>query len=223
MSPLDTAIVPIRSGLRVKSREAREPDLRAGYGRAMPRPPRIGDDGDFFHVTTRGNRRSLIFHGDEDRVLMSALLNRTVARYGWVCHAHAFLGNHLHLLVETPTFNLSAGMQYLFGRYGQIFNERHSYGGHVFQGRFRSARIESQSHLLEVCRYIPLNAVHAGIVRRPEAWKWSSYRATAGIARPPRFLTVSFVLSLFDDDPVRARAAYRRFVAQGLVPAMSGV
>jgi putative transposase len=189
----------------------------------MPRPLRLGDDGDFFHVTSRGNRRGLIFLGASDRILFSALLNKTVPRYGWICHAHAFLGNHLHLLVETPTFNLSAGMQYLCGRYGQIFNHRQSHVGHVFQGRFKSERIETESHLLETCRYIALNPVRAGLVARPEGWIWSSYRPTAGIARAPKFLTVERVLQLFDADPMRARIAYRRFVADGLRPAMSGV
>ena len=189
----------------------------------MPRPLRVGNDGDFFHVAARGNRRGPVFHGDGDRALLASLLNKTVPRYGWICHAHAFLGNHFHLLVETPTFNLSAGMQYLNGRYGQIFNDFHSYSGHVFEGRFKSKHVESESHLLEVCRYIALNPVRAGLVKRPDAWRWSSYRATAGSGPRARFLTVDTVLALFSDDPVRARAEYRRFVADGLLSDVSGV
>jgi REP element-mobilizing transposase RayT len=189
----------------------------------VPRPLRTGNDGDFFHVSSRGNRRGSVFHGDSDRALLAALLNKTVPRYAWICHAFAFLGNHFHLLVETPTFNLSAGMQYLNGRYAQIFNHHHSYSGHVFEGRFKSKHVESESHLLECCRYIALNPVRAGLVRRPERWPWSSYRATAGIGPRAQFLTVDTVLALFDDDVRRARAAYRKFVADGLTSDVAGV
>ena len=189
----------------------------------MPRPLRTGEDGDVFHVTTRGNRQGLVFMDDADRILLAAFLKRTIPRYGWICHAFAFLGNHFHLLIETPTFNLSAGMQYVCGRYGQSFNQRHGHIGHVFQGRFKSKHVMSDEHFLECSRYIELNAVRAGLVRRPDAWPWSSYRATAGLGRRPAFLTVDTVLELFDADVRRARAAYRRFVADGLRADMAGV
>ena len=43
----------------------------------------------------------------------------------WVCHAYYLMGNHYHLLVETPEANLSSGMRQLNGVYTQDFNRRY--------------------------------------------------------------------------------------------------
>jgi len=60
-----------------------------------------------------------------------------------------------------------------------------------------------------------LNPVRAKVVDHPRQHRWSSYRATAGEAEPPEYISVQWILSQFDRDPVRARAAYRRFVKEG--------
>jgi hypothetical protein len=89
--------------------------------------------------------------------------------------------------------------------------------GHLFKQRFHDEPINSEAHLLEVCRYIVLNPVMAGVCERPEDWPWSSYRASAGLAFAPAFLTVDEFLGLFGTRPGQARMAYREFVQDGLV------
>jgi len=106
-------------------------------------------------------------------------------------------------------------MQLLNGIYTQRFNRRHGRVGHVLQGRFKAILVERESHLLELTRYVVLNPVRAKVVRHPRQYRWSSYRATAGEAEPPEFLSVEWILSQFDEDLVRAHAAYRRFVKEG--------
>ncbi len=91
------------------------------------------------------------------------------------------MSNHYHLVIETPEGNLSRGMRQLNGVYTQRYNRRHERVGHLFQGRYKAIVIDKESHLLEVCRYVVLNPVRAGMVKRPEQWRWSSFRATAGI------------------------------------------
>ena len=76
--------------------------------------------------------------------------------------------------------------------------------------------MEKESHLLELARYVVLNPVRAGAVKHPREHRWSSYRATAGEEAPAPFLTVEWILSQFDGNLKRARAAYRRFVMEGL-------
>ncbi len=78
------------------------------------------------------------------------------------------MGNHYHLLIETPDGNLSEGMRQLNGIYTQKFNRSHARVGHVFQGRFKSIVVEKDSHLLELCRYVVLNPVRAGMARHPK-------------------------------------------------------
>jgi Transposase IS200 like len=92
------------------------------------------------------------------------------------------MDNHYHLLVETPKANLSLGMRQLNRIYTQNFNRRHNRAGHLFQGRFKAILVEKESYLMELCRYIVLNPVRVKGKVGVGAWKWSSYRATAGLA-----------------------------------------
>jgi hypothetical protein len=126
------------------------------------------------------------------------------------------MDNHYHLLIETPDGNLSLGMRQLNGVYTQSFNRRYRKSGHVFQGRYKAVLIQKDSHLLEVGRYIVLNPVRAGMAKKPEAWVWSSYRATAGLERPHPCLTVGWILSQFGAKRKTATAKYRRFVEEGI-------
>ena len=126
------------------------------------------------------------------------------------------MGNHYHLVIETPEPNLSRGLKRLHGTYTQWFNRRHHRVGHVLQGRFKSILVEKESYLQELCRYVVLNPVRAGLVTTASVWPWSSYRATAGSHPAPDWLDQAAVLALFDRDRTRARRAYQRFVADGV-------
>lgn len=72
-------------------------------------------------------------------------------------------------------------MRQLNGVYTQAFNRNHGRVGHLFQGRFKAILVEKDAYLLELCRYVVLNPVRANMVQRAKDWKWSSYRATAGL------------------------------------------
>ncbi len=125
------------------------------------------------------------------------------------------MGNHYHLLIETPEPNLVAGMRRLNGVYTQAFNRRHGRVGHVFQGRYKGILVDKESYGLELSRYIVLNPVRAQMVKRVADWAWSSYRATAGQGTVPAWLDAEWVLGQMGGrHPVRA---YGRFVQEGLV------
>lgn len=181
----------------------------------MARPLRVEFPGALYHITSRGNAGQSIFLDDEDRLTFLDILAEVVERYRFRCYGYCLMDNHYHLLVETPEANLSRGMRQLNGVYTQAFNRRHKRSGHLFQGRYKAILVEKGAYLLELARYIVLNPVRVGLVRQPGRWRWSSYRATAGLEEVPPFLEVGWLLSQFDRDPERARRAYRRFVAQG--------
>ncbi len=182
----------------------------------MARPLRLEHEGAVWHVTSRGNERKNIFRTDADRLLFLALLAEAVKRFRWVVHVYTLMTNHFHLVIETPEKTLSRGMQWLNGRYAQRFNKRHHRVGHLFQGRFHSELVQKESHLLELARYVVLNPVRAGMVERPEDYRWSSYRATAGLEAAPEWLTIEWVLQQFGRDPKGAAAAYAKFVDAGV-------
>ena len=182
----------------------------------MARPLRLEFPGAVYHLTARGNARQDVFLDDEDRARFLALLAREIGQQRWRCYAYCLMGNHYHLVIETPEPNLSTGMRRLNGAYTQAFNRGHGSVGHLFQGRYKSILVEREAYLMDLCRYVVLNPVRAGFATRVGDWRWSSYRATGLGATPPAWLDAAAVLARFGGDGATARAAYRRFVREGL-------
>ena len=175
----------------------------------MARPLRIEFSGALYHVTSRGNARQAIYISNDDRQQFLTLLQNTVERYNWYCHAYCMMDNHYHLLIETNSPTLSKGMKYLngTGTYTQYFNRQHQRVGHVFQGRFKAILVQKNSYLLELARYIVLNPVRAKMVRSANQWPWSSYRATAGFTNSVPCLTTDWLLAEFQTKKMKPNNA----------------
>ena len=157
-----------------------------------------------------------MYRDDGDRERWLRLLGKTVVLADWRLHAYVLMGNHYHLIVETPIPSLSRGMRHLNGIYTQGFNRRHERVGHLFQGRFKAILVEKDAHLLELLRYVVLNPVRAGLVRSARDWPWSSYRATVGEVPAPAWLDTAWSLAQFGDaTSPAARQRYREFVGEG--------
>ena len=161
-----------------------------------------------YHVTARGNAQDEIFLDKQDYRAFCDALSTTVERHRWLCHSYCLLPNHYHLLLETPEPNLGRGMLALNGTYARRFNWRYQRYGHVFQGPYGAVLLRDDDHLLEVCRYIALNPVRAGLADVPSKWPWSSYAALAGLREIPAFLHVDLAHRLLG-----GTAGYRDFVA----------
>jgi hypothetical protein len=124
--------------------------------------------------------------------------------------------NHFHLVVQTPEPNLSRGMHWLNTAYVVWFNRRHQRSGHLYGGRFKAFLIEKETYFTTVLRYVVLNPVRANMVARPEDYRWSSYRATAGLEDAPEWLDTAAALVPFAPDPKIAQTFYRDFVEQNV-------
>jgi putative transposase len=204
----------------------------------MARPVRMELADGWYHVTARGNERRPIFRDQADRQRFLELLKGVTERFGWGVHGYVLMGNHYHLLVQTPHANLSAGMQWLGVSYSVWFNRRHQRVGHLFQGRFHAVVLE-KAVAVEVSRYVHLNPVRlkrlglgkpdqrrhaAGLIDPPDAAiikqrihqlrheRWSSYRAYIGLENPPPWLTTSAVLSLLGGAAKLSARHYRQYV-----------
>ncbi len=182
----------------------------------MPRPKRIHYEGAVYHVTSRGNERRKIVADDSNRWMFVRLLGEMARENGVICHAWVLMDNHYHLLLETPAANLSLAMKHFNGVYTQKFNKKNHRVGHLFQGRYKALVVEKESYLKELCRYVVLNPVRAHMVKHPREWKWSSYRATAGLEKPEAWLEVDWILGQFGKERRRAQKAYRDFVEEGM-------
>jgi putative transposase len=182
----------------------------------MARPLRLEFPGAVYHIMSRGDRRRDIFADDVDRRNFLDTLAKEVAQQRWCLYAYCLMGNHYHLLVETPDANLVAGMRRLNGVYTQSFNRRHGLVGHVLQGRYKSVIVDRNAYLLELARYIVLNPVRAGLVDHAQDWSWSSYRVTAGFTLAPHWLSVDAITDQFGDQLMAAQRMYREFVHDGV-------
>lgn len=193
----------------------------------MARPLRIEFEGAIYHVSARGAARQAIFLDDHDCDEFLKRLHRNVADYGIRLYLYCLMGNHFHLMLETPRPNLGRFMQGLQTGYAVYFNRRHDRPGHLIQGRYKARLVEEELYLLRLSRYVHLNPVFAGAAKDLplrqridylRAYRWSSY---------PSYIGRSRRLDYVDYDPVLAdvaegsrsspEAAYRQFVERGLV------
>jgi len=182
----------------------------------MARPLRIEYAGALYHVTSRGDRQETIFEDDQDRKAFLNVLGEVISRFRWRCHAYCLMGNHYHLMIETPEGNLTKGMRQLNGVFTQWSNRRHKRSGHVFQGRYKAILVDRDSYFLELARYIVLNPVRAAMVKHPKQWQWSSYGATSGTAETLAWVTTDDLLAQFSKRRAAARRKYQDFVAEGM-------
>lgn len=184
----------------------------------MARKPRLEYAGAVYHVMNRGNRRQAIFRADGDRTCFLGALGEVCERTGWKVHAYVLMGNHYHLLLETPVPNLTAGMQWLQGTYTKRFNAAHREWGHLFQGRYKAVPVDAEDgYFLAVATYIHLNPARmkgydfAGA--RLEDYAWNSYPGYVRKRRREPWLCAERVLaSLHLGDTPAGRARFGEYM-----------
>ena len=178
----------------------------------MARPLRITYPGAFYHVTSRGNERKDVFKSKRDRERFLEYLESASQRYDAVVHAYCLMGNHYHLLMETPSGNLPQIMRHINGAYTTYFNVKRQRSGHLFQGRYKAILIDIDEYAKELSRYIHLNPVRARMVETPEEYEWSSYQYYIGKQKPPEWLHIDFILGYFGEKVSIAKKQYQQFV-----------
>ncbi|TQV78279.1 transposase [Exilibacterium tricleocarpae] len=146
----------------------------------MPRRARHYIADQPYHIVQRGNNRAACFMEPENYQCYLNLWRELADRYGVKVHAFCLMTNHIHFLA-TPTeaTSLSNTLKVVGSRYAQYINVKYKRTGTLWEGRHRASLIQSERYLLICYRYIELNAVRAGMVKRPEAYAWSSYMANA--------------------------------------------
>jgi REP element-mobilizing transposase RayT len=162
----------------------------------MARKLRLEFPGACYHVINRGNYRADIFRTEGARAAFESCLFETCTKSGWWLHAFVIMSNHYHLALETPAGNLVAGMQWLQATFANRFNKLRGERGHLFQGRYKALLVEPGGPLGQVCDYIHLNPVRAGLVPagRLGEFRHSSYWYLGQPKRRPGFLQVQTAL-----------------------------
>ena len=138
---------------------------------------RIQAPNTLLHIINRGNGKKVIFHDECDHLLFLELIQLYKKRYEINVYHYALMSNHIHLMVEaTLAMTISKFAQELFRRYSYRYNQKYHMVGHVWQARYRSIVIETESYYLRCGQSIELNPVRAGIALHPSEYPWSSYR-----------------------------------------------
>lgn len=176
----------------------------------MPHHPRIHAPGLLYHLMARGNNGRRVFLTSADYEAFLTALQTTRERYPFALYAYVLMPNHFHLLLEVREAPTGRVMQALLTSYARRFNRVHRRYGHVFQGRYRAIVCERDRYLVELVRYIHLNPVRAGLVKRPGDWPWSGHGEYLGTVKR----------RLINPGPVRGQlttpARYEAFVREGL-------
>jgi putative transposase len=146
----------------------------------MPRRTRMYLPGFPYHVVQRGNNREVCFIEPENYQLYLGLWEELSRRYGVAVHAYCLMTNHIHFLVTPDSRSaISNTLKVVGSRYAQYINRKYKRTGTLWEGRHRSSLLQSDRYLLTCYRYIELNPVRAGMVARPDEYRWSSYGVNA--------------------------------------------
>lgn len=154
----------------------------------MARKVRVEYEGAIYHVMSRGDRQEPIFRDDRDRIRFIETLGESCAKTRWQVHAWCLMGNHFHLVLETPDGNLSEGMKWFLGTYTGRFNRRHKVFGHLFSGRYKALIVDGSGdgYFRTVCDYVHLNPVRAKLLRPDQALQEFAWSSFPEYLKPPR-------------------------------------
>ncbi len=146
----------------------------------MARRLRVAPTGIPQHVIQRGNNRQVCFASEDDMRAYLSWLKEYAQKYKVHIHAWVLMSNHVHLLCTPQASDAVSRMMQALGRvYVRYFNHTYQRSGTLWEGRYKSCLVESESYLLQVYRYIELNPVRAGMVGDPGEYTWSSYPCNA--------------------------------------------
>jgi putative transposase len=174
----------------------------------MARQPRIEFKGACYHVMSRGDKREVIFQDDDDRRKFLEKTAEAVDKFNLKVLCYVLMDDHFHLLIETPEGNLSRCMHHVNSSYSNWFKSKYDIKGSVFQGRYRATLVEKNGYLLMLSAYIHLNPVRAGVVKKPENYRWSSFKRYVESDKKDRWLNTQELLNRVSN----RRQGYRKYV-----------
>ncbi|ATW26523.1 transposase [Candidatus Formimonas warabiya] len=143
----------------------------------MPRQSRKLSESKNYHVMIRGNEKKELFRNNEDKARFIAILKEKNEHNKYSIYAFCLMDNHVHLLINEGRDEISRIMKRINVSYVYYFNKKYNRTGHLFQDRFKSEIIETDSYLLAAARYIHRNPLKAGITQKISQYRWSSYPA----------------------------------------------
>ena len=169
-----------------------------------------------YHIVCRGNNQKRIFRGGRDYKKLLEIIRETKKKYPFYFYSFNLLPNHFHFELETIELSVSRIMHQINNLYVKYFRRLHGGAGHLFQGRFYSSLIDKDAYFWEVGSYIDLNAVKAGLAKRPEDYQWGSYSVYCQKDYHDNLIDRERFLGYVGEDFEKARLMYVEFVRERL-------
>ncbi|MEG6523513.1 transposase [Desulfotomaculum sp. 1211_IL3151] len=174
----------------------------------MPRAAREKSSTGIYHVMLRGSNHKILFEDNEDYQKYLETIKTFQEKSGYAIYAYCLMSNHIHLLIKEVTEDLGIVFRRLGASYVHWYNRKYSRRGHLFQDRYKSEMVETDSYFLTVLRYIHQNPYKAGMVKNIADYPWSSYGEYVG---EPRICDVEFGYNLFSTNRVKAVKLFKEF------------
>ena len=152
-----------------------------------------------YHVMLRGVNRQIIFEDDGDRNMFIATLDSFRGDNGYKLYAYCLMANHVHILIKELDDDVSTAMKRICVSYVFWYNKKYERCGNLFQDRFKSETVESDSYFLTVLRYIHQNPIKANIVKNIKECAWTSYNDYISTNKST-IIDTDFALGLFSSD-----------------------
>jgi putative transposase len=157
--------------------------------------------GNHFHILVR------VF--PEHRFTDQDILKRYVAFYG---DERIFADGLIPSLREKLS-SLSEFMREIKVGFARFYNQRRNRRGYFWGDRFKSVIVENGETLINCLAYIDLNPLRAGLVERPEQYRWNSLGYHIQTNNQDDFLSTDFGLKEFNVKSKKERISrYRRYV-----------
>lgn len=140
----------------------------------------------------RGISKRKIFYNEKDYQFFLDTIEKYKQKFSIEIIFYCLMPNHFHLITRQ---NKEKGMLEFISRiqlvYSKHFNWKYNRKGPVFEGRYIPKFIDSQEYLIELIKYLANNPVKAGLVKRPEDWKWMSLNSLPQTDNPKvKFLEI---------------------------------
>ena len=174
----------------------------------MPRKARKKSQTGIYHAMLRGINRQVIFRDNEDYLKFLETMEVAKEKSGYELYAYCLMSNHAHILLKELSEDLGIIFRRIGAAYVYWYNWKYNRQGHLFQGRYRSEAVETDSYFLTVLRYIHQNPLEAGLVKDIAGYRWSSYGEYIG---EQRICDTYFALDMFSTDREKALKQFKEF------------
>jgi putative transposase len=174
----------------------------------MPRGAREKSSSGIYHVVLRGINKQRIFEDNQDYCKFLEIIKTNKDKSGYIIYAYCLMNNHIHLLIKEVAEPLGNTFRRIGASFVYWYNWKYNRCGHLFQDRFKSEPVETDSYFLTVLRYIHQNPTKAGMVKEIEQYPWSSYQEYTTKAE---ICDTKFALKLFSEDYQEALELWEKF------------